>query len=378
MAAKPSKIKVLFTIPNFDTAGSGKALLKIACGLDKKLFEPHIACFHNRGAFFNTVEASGIPIHIFQFTCKVRPVWKGLWDCWQHSKFFRGNKFDIVHSYHYGADYSEALAVRMAGIKWGFTKKNMNWGGSSKNSWKLRSALANFIAVQNKDMIREFYPGLEKTFFLPRGVDITEFHPATRDKELLSEFGIDRRSRIVMNVANMVPVKGLDLLIHAFSRISPPNSILILVGDNNNEYGTQLKHLAEKLGLKNKVIFTGKRPDINRFLSVADLFVLPTLNEGRKEGSPVALLEAMACGVPVIGTRIPGVKDQLCNFPELLVTAGDVDALHQKMEEVLAMPQDKLKELRQRLVDEVQNSFNLKREISLHEEMYKKCLKIKC
>ncbi len=377
MAAKPSKIKVLFTIPNFDTAGSGKALLKIACGLNRELFDPHIACFHNRGAFFKTVEASGIPIHIFQFTCKVRPVWKGLWDCWQRSRFFRSNKFDIVHSYHYAADYSEALAVRMAGIKWGFTKKNMNWGGSSKNSWKLRSALANFIAVQNKDMIREFYPGSGKTWFLPRGVDTSEFHPAIRDEELLSGLGIDRNARIVMNVANMVPVKGLDVLINAFSKSSFPNSVLILVGDNNNEYGTQLSHLVEESGLKNRVIFTGKRPDISRFLSVADLFVLPTLNEGRKEGSPVALLEAMACGVPVIGTRISGIKDQLANFSEFLVTAGDVDALHQKMEEVLAMPQDKLKNLRQRLVDEVQNSFTLKREITRHEEMYKKWLKRK-
>ncbi len=373
MAAKPSKIKVLFTIPNFDTAGSGKALLKIACGLDKKLFEPHIACFHNRGAFFNTVEASGIPIHIFQFTCKVRPVWKGLWDCWQHSKFFRGNKFDIVHSYHYGADYSEALAVRMAGIKWGFTKKNMNWGGSSKNSWKMRSTLANFIAVQNKDMIWEFYPGLKKTCLLPRGVDTSEFYPMSKDEALLTELGLDSSSKVVMSVANMVPLKNFDILIRAFRMLNYKNSVLVLVGDNQNSHGEELLELSKQLTVDHRVLFTGRRMDVKRFLSVADLFVLPSSTEG----SPVALLEAMAHGVPVIGTQIPGIKDQLAKFHEFLVPVRDIDALHQKMEEILAMPKDKLDELRQRLVDEVQNSFTLNQEIARHEEMYQKCLKRK-
>ena len=63
-----SLIKVLFTIPNFDTAGSGKALLNIATRLNSNYFEPHICCFHNKGEFFQTVENSNIPIHIFQFT----------------------------------------------------------------------------------------------------------------------------------------------------------------------------------------------------------------------------------------------------------------------------------------------------------------------
>ena len=62
------KRRILFTIPNFDTAGSGKALLNIASRLDNNLFEPHIACLHNKGDYFSVVESSGIPIHIFKFT----------------------------------------------------------------------------------------------------------------------------------------------------------------------------------------------------------------------------------------------------------------------------------------------------------------------
>lgn len=58
------KIRVLLTIPNFDTAGSGKALLNIALALDKDRFEPHILCRHDRGEFFEVVKESGIPVHV--------------------------------------------------------------------------------------------------------------------------------------------------------------------------------------------------------------------------------------------------------------------------------------------------------------------------
>lgn len=373
MGQKSSKIKVLFTIPNFDTAGSGIAVFKVAAGLNKEIFEPHIFCLHDRGTFFQTVKKSGIPVHIFQFTFKVRPVWRIIVNVWRISKFFKRNKFHIVHSYHYAADYSEGLAVKMAGIKWGYTKKNMNWGGSSKNGWKLRSFFADFIAVQNSDMIDLFYPRSNKTYLLPAGVDTTEFFPQKRDKKLLTELQLDDSSKIIMNVANMVPLKNLDILIRAFSQISDQKALLMLVGDNENNHGIELGRLVENLNIKHRVFFTGKRMDVSRFLSIAHLFVLPS----SKEGSPIALLEAMACGVPVIGTQIPGIKDQLAKFPEFIVPVRDVDALRQKMEEVLAMPQDKLDELRQTLVDEVQNSFTLKQEIARHEEMYKKCLKIK-
>src|SRR5690606_4979464 len=126
------KIKILYTIPNFDTAGSGKALLNIALGLDKEKFEPHILCLHNKGAFFRTVEQSGIPIHIFDYIPKERPFLKMFRSCIDVSKKIKNINPDIVHSFHYSSNYTEALSTRIAGKKWVFTKKNMSWGGASK------------------------------------------------------------------------------------------------------------------------------------------------------------------------------------------------------------------------------------------------------
>ena len=79
-----------------------------------------------------------------------------LWECFQLSKVFKRINPDIIHSYHYAADYTEPLAAKMAGIKWIYTKKNMSWKGPSYRGWKLRSWLADGIICQNKDMLIKF------------------------------------------------------------------------------------------------------------------------------------------------------------------------------------------------------------------------------
>ena len=148
MVQKHQRIRILFSIPNFDTAGSGKALLKVAQNLDMAIFEPHIMCLHSKGVFFKEVQKSGIPIHIVQYTTPMKPYLKGLWNCYQISKQLKAINPAIIHSFHYSADYSEALSAKMARIKWIFTKKNMNWGSTSKNGWKLRTFLANAIIAK--------------------------------------------------------------------------------------------------------------------------------------------------------------------------------------------------------------------------------------
>ncbi|UAB81218.1 hypothetical protein INR76_00230 [Marixanthomonas sp. SCSIO 43207] len=62
------KIRILYTIPNFNTAGSGKIVYDLLKGLDPSKFEVAIACAHTKGALFKEVESLGVPIHILQFT----------------------------------------------------------------------------------------------------------------------------------------------------------------------------------------------------------------------------------------------------------------------------------------------------------------------
>ncbi|GGZ81001.1 glycosyltransferase [Algibacter mikhailovii] len=376
MARRSKKIKILFTIPNFDTAGSGKALLKVALGLNKDLFEPHICCMHKKGAFFKEVEKSGIPVHVFEYTTLMKPYVKGIMRCFQISRVFKKINPDIIHSFHYAADYSEALAAKLAGIKWVYTKKNMNWGGRSKNGWLLRSKLATRILAQNTDMISEFFSKFNSVDLVPRGVDINEFFPAeVNSNKDFEPYGILENDRLIICVANLVPVKGVEFLIKAYMRLQQKTDgwKLLIVGDYNNDYGKSLLELASKQIESKHIVFTGKVLNVKGFLHRSEIFVLPTLDKGRKEGSPVAILEGMSCGLNVIASDIPGIRDQLKGFPNHIFKAGELDALTERLSIAVknSVIENRLKG--EAFVKHVHNHYTLKHEIQHTEAVYLKC-----
>lgn len=367
-------IRILFTIPNFDSAGSGKALLHVAKRIDKTRFEVHIACFHNRGTFFKEVEKSGIPVHIFNYIPLIKPYLKGLKACYRISRKFKEINPDIIHSFHYAADYTEAISAKMAGIKWIYTKKNMNWGGGSKNGWYLRSFLASAIAVQNTDMITDFFRNSKKTVLIPRGVDVETFKPIEKNETLAQKWGLQPSDRVFMCVANLVPVKGIEILLHAFKDVS--NQFLewklMIVGDNNNPYGKEMLKLTTELGLIENVIFCGKQNKIQDYLSLAEVVVLPTLNKGRKEGSPVSLLEAMSCGKNVLGSNISGIKDQLQPFSKHLVAAGDVKSWRRALQMCCSNSKEINAELGVKFRSYVTENYHIDIEVNRCQELYLK------
>ncbi len=366
------KIKILFTIPNFDTAGSGKALLNIALGLNKNVFETEILCLHNKGDFFKTVVNSGMKVHVFDYIPNERPILKMLYNCFKVSRKLKKIKPDIVHSFHYSANYTEALSTRLAGIKWTFTKKNMSWGGNSKNAWNLRSFLANKIAVQNTDMIKEFYPKSNKIKLIPRGVIVENFEFSKPISEIRNEMKTPDNKRIIICVANFVPVKGIELLIEAFDKLKNqfPDWIIWLVGDNSNDYGKELLKLVEEKALSNKIIFSGKKSNVVDYLNHAEIFVLPTKNEGRKEGTPVAMLEAMSNGKVVIGSAIPGINDQLKKYPNHLFEAGSAIDLQNKLAFFMKNSIDENRNIGLEFERLVKSDFTIENEIKKHEELY--------
>ena len=370
MEAEPIKIKILFTIPNFDTAGSGKALLNIATGLDREKFEPHIACLHNRGEFFKVVEESNIPIHIFNFMSPMKPRLKGLRGCFRIAKKLREIAPQIIHSFNYSSDYSEALSAKIARIPWIYTKKNMSWSGSSANAWRCRTFLATHIIAQNKDMINQFFIKKKNVTLVQRGINTNEFKKDDNSKIIRKELGISKTKKILLTVANLAPVKGIEVLIHAFQKfiISNQQSYLIIVGDDKSEYASYLKKVVKKHNLNDKVIFTGKRYDINSFYNAADIFVLPTLLIG--EGCPVSLLEAMSTNTPVIASNVSGSRDILENFQDWLFEPGNTKDLLKKIKTLFILNNDKMSTLGLVMRNHIKKNYDIKYEVIKTENIY--------
>ena len=366
------KWKILFTIPNFDTAGSGKALLNICKRLDKKYFKPYISCSHSKGYLFKEVISSEIPFYLNDNQVEMKPRLKGAIKCYQLSKFFRKLNIDLIHSFHYGPDYSEALAANFAGIPWIYTKKNMNWGGSSKNGWKIRSMLSSHILLQNRDMQKLFFKKYRKTSLVPRGVDTDEFYPMRKQLSLIRKHNILEDEIVILSVANLSPVKGIDILIKSFEKLSQKYKLirLFIVGNKESDYGRRMEKIAKDSPFGLKIHFTGKIDDVIGYYSIADIFVLSTIKKG--EGCPVSLLEAMSCGIPPVASNVSGIKDVLDPFPELLFSPGDVDSLTEKLETLIITKENKNFFYRKYILKK--HDINI--EVKNHEKIYKKILNL--
>lgn len=367
------KIRIVYTIPNFDTAGSGIALIKLCSGLDRNIFDPVIVCLHDRGAYFDVVRKTGIPVHIYPYLSDLKPRWKLLANIIRIARFFRSLKADIIFSYHYAPNFSEAIAAKLAGCKFAYVKKNMGWEGPSKNQWKIKTMFSDAITVQNTDMMKNFFPGNKKARLVSIGVDQQEFHPRLPDEQLRKELGINPDTRIILCVANLIPKKGIEFLIRGFaSSAYYEQSVLIIVGNHETMLWEETKALIKTLGVESKVLFTGKRPDVPRFLSIADLFILPSTGD---EGAPIAIQEAMSLGIPVITTDTPGNRDQLNTLPDQLIPPSNAHAITQAIDRMLSIDQDQRHAIISQQWDIIDKRYSLKEEVRQHEILYKSLVK---
>jgi len=164
---------------------------------------------------------------------------------------------------------------------------------------------------------------------IPYGVDTDKFSPAIKKdsqiKNILFVGALDKAHYF----------KGVNILLKAISRFQISDFRFQIVGDGDLK--TSYEKLAEKLDIKDRVEFLGKISDeeLPRIYQQADLLVLPSINKNEAFG--LVLLEAMACGVPVIASDLPGVRTVFEDGRQgLLCKPGDVSDLKNKIEEILA------------------------------------------
>lgn len=353
-----SKTKILYTIPNFDTAGSGKVLYDLAKGLDKSKFEVHLACSHAKGEFFKEIENLNLPIHLIQTTCNPKPYLSILRRIKPYKKFIKNHKFDIVHSWHWSSDWTEVLGAKLGGAKFVYTKKAMTWGNIH---WKIRSFLADFIITINEEM-KNYFPNKKAQKLIPLGLDTNYYSPEhfnTKQQEGLFK---------IITVANLVPVKGIEVLIDAVVALNNPAIQLSIVGDDRNDYAIVLKQKVKELDKENQILFLGKYNDVRPFLAQADLYIIPS----QKEGMPMALVEAMSMGVPVLGSDISGINFVLKDFPELLFKAGNITDLARQITTIMCYSNTQRLEKGIALRQYVVNHFSYTSFIKAHEELYTK------
>jgi glycosyltransferase involved in cell wall biosynthesis len=181
-----------------------------------------------------------------------------------------------------------------------------------------------------------------KIRIVPTGADLDTFLPARNGYQIRQKFGIPNSSPLLIFVGHLGKTnryKGIDYLIRAFKKVLKEVEEVKLLIIGGGDWLPELKSLSGKLELNNAIIFTGpiENHHLPDYYAAADAFVLPSIRG--PENSPVVLFEAMASGLPVIATDLPGVNEIV--RPEetgLLVEPRNIPELKTALVRVLSDP----------------------------------------
>ncbi len=220
---------------------------------------------------------------------------------------------------------------------------------------RLMTRLASTVVVQGESLKNRYTVGnpklWDKTIVLHSCADTEKFAPDERVPELRRrirrELSVPVDCTLVGTIRNVNRFKGLTYFIEAAGRIKSwiPSAKFVIVGrrlDTDGGYWDHLHQLAEQLGLKQDLIFTGFRKDIPAILSALDVFVLAST----EESCPVALLEAMAMKVPVVATDVGAVSEMvLGGRTGFVVPPRDPQAIADAVTTYLQMPGEQVRQM---------------------------------
>ena len=182
----------------------------------------------------------------------------------------------------------------------------------------------------------------QRTTVVWPGCDTTVFRPVIAKGDLrLRLLGTRSADRVILTVGNLVSRKGQDMVIRALPALlrHVPEVVYLIAG--SGPYQGELEKLASDLGVRDRVVFAGHLPDedLPDLYALCDVFVMVSrerIEENDVEGFGMALLEANACGKPVIGGRSGGVPDALAdNVTGLLVDPSSADEISEALARVL-------------------------------------------
>jgi glycosyltransferase involved in cell wall biosynthesis len=187
---------------------------------------------------------------------------------------------------------------------------------------------------ERKDYINFGVCPSEKLVTIHSGVDLGRFgNGQGKIEEIRKAFGVAPDAVVVGTVGWLLPIKGSMQLLHAMGNIWNGRGDLNLVYVGKGDLEGSLKAEAAAMGVEDRVQFLGWRDDVHEIMPMMDVFVLPSMMEGMGR----ALVEAMAAGKPVIGSRVGGIPDLVKDgYNGLLVEPGDVSGLAKAIQKLVA------------------------------------------
>ena len=202
-----------------------------------------------------------------------------------------------------------------------------------------------YVAVSSRvrqELMEHYNVPSDRIAVIPNGIDLKRFSPRPDlGREVRAEFGIPDDARLVLFVSHEFGRKGLAHVIEALEDCNDPDFWLLVVGSDNPE---PYRRMARRTG--RRMVFAGERRDMERLYPAADVFVLPSAYETFS----LVSMEAMACGVPVLATRVGGIESYLKDGVNGYIITRDGKDIADKLGRVFYKP-DALQALKEGAIE---------------------------
>jgi glycosyltransferase involved in cell wall biosynthesis len=343
--------------------------------LDPERFDVEFASLRRWGPFVQELADRQIPLTEYNVT-----TFRSVRALAQQARLVRHiarRRIQIVHAYNF---YGNVFAVPPARLAVPVVIASIRDRGPCLTAMQRRvqrhvCRLADCVLV-NAEAVKTWLVAdgydAAKIVVIPNGVDLSRFTEVADRAELRRSLGVPEGSRLVGVVSRLTRLKGIEDFLEAAAIVAAQRGDVhfLIVGEPspimNRVYLDELRAHAQRLGIQDRVIFTGLRSDIPALLSAVDVSVMPSLNEALSN----VLLESMAAGSAVVATDVGGTAEALLDGANgVLVPPGDPRAMAGAVTQLLDNPA-RARELGSSAKRTIDERFSLDRMVGATEALY--------
>jgi glycosyltransferase involved in cell wall biosynthesis len=341
-----SPIRITYIIDHLCNirAGGELALFRILRHLPRDQFQPSVVTFAALPLSVQLLQELNCPLHLFPIDRTYD--WHGFKQALRLRSLLRTERPSIVHTFFETSNTWGGLISKLSSdSKLVSSRRDMGVLRLTKHrlAYKLINALSDRVLAVSEEVrrlsIEQDKVSAQKVSVVYNGVDLNLVDRCDGVPDTKRKFGLHQASHIVTNVANIRRIKGLDFFIKAAAILHSdfPSAAFVIAGwPNEPQYFAQLKQLVADLGLQNNVFFLGEIEDVFPLLKASDAFCLLS----RSEGFSNALIEAMACRLPCVATRVGGNAEAITDGHNgFIVPTQDPQTAANRLRQLLASPE---------------------------------------